>query len=126
MQNIDGPPKSNSVDGSIGVAVVILDDLKNACAAKAFKRFGGHMFAAEFGLKEGEADFVSRVFGKIPQVSARRSHPFQGLAPRRLSHQANISIPVIAGQRGKGAVGASWTSMGGRQESCQLPVVSCQ
>lgn len=46
MKDIDNPGKTNCVDGSISIAVFIIDDLEHTAATEALQRLGTRMLIA--------------------------------------------------------------------------------
>lgn len=64
MQYVDEIRELNRVDGTIGVAVEILDDLENPSPSKSLERLGSLVFAAVLGDRERPTNVVHYLTGQ--------------------------------------------------------------
>ena len=73
MQHVDNPGELNRVDRAVRVAVEIIDDLEDTCAAKAFQRLGERRLQPNLGMPETSGPVYAwprRVTASRDQASA--------------------------------------------------------
>jgi hypothetical protein len=71
MKDVDHACEPHRVDGSVGVAVIVINDLQNACSFEALKRLRIRMLLADLSQIERVADLVLNVFRQALQVISR-------------------------------------------------------
>src|SRR6266478_628481 len=79
MKDIDHFGKANGVDGPVGIAVLIIDHLKNASAAKTLQGLGTRVLIAVLRIVDRKTHDPANLVGERPQVGSGRSDPFSGL-----------------------------------------------
>jgi hypothetical protein len=70
VQHVDRIGETHSVDRTVGVAVVVFDDLQDAGSAEALQRLRARMLGAELRPEEREAYRVAYRFGKSGSSAA--------------------------------------------------------
>lgn len=79
MQNVNHASKLDRVDSTIGIAIEVIDDLKDAATAKSFKRFGRWMLSAVLGVVDRLSHHTPDILRKFAQVVSRRGYPLDWL-----------------------------------------------
>jgi hypothetical protein len=92
VQNINAAPQSHRVDRAIRIALVILDNLKDARAAKSMERLRVRMLVAILSIEQCLTDEVLDVLRKRTEVIARRGDPIEITPP--IGHGNSISILI--------------------------------
>ena len=68
MQHVNNPVKLDGIDGPVGIATIVFQDLENTAPAKSLKRFGAARFSAPLNFKERVADVFFDILRKLPQI----------------------------------------------------------
>jgi len=81
VQHVNSPGEAHGVDGAVGVAVEVVNDLQHARPAEALQRLGVRRLVAELGIPQGSADPPPNVLGECPQVVLTAADPAHRLGP---------------------------------------------
>jgi hypothetical protein len=68
MKHIDGLSKAHGVNGSISIAIMILDNFENTRSSEALQRFRGRMFVTALCLIERKADIALHLCWEAFQI----------------------------------------------------------
>lgn len=79
MKDIDQSGKANGVDGPICIAVIIIDHLQYASAAKALESLGTRMLIAVLCIVDRKTHDAANLVWERPQIVPGRSDPYSGL-----------------------------------------------
>ena len=82
VKHVNRPCESDRVNGAIGIPILMIHNLQDACASKPFERFGERGFAADLRIPQGAAHAPFNRFRQDPQIVPTRSDPADRL--RRL------------------------------------------
>src|SRR5712692_592080 len=80
MQDIHCLRKLDSIGGAVRIAVIVINDLKDPCPAKAGERLRLRVFLPLLGDIEGVTHHVLYLIRKLLQVHLRQANPKQGFS----------------------------------------------
>jgi len=66
VEHVDDPGEADGIDGSVRIAVEVIDDLQNACTTKSLERFGEGSLETHLGIPERPTDLAPDFFWETP------------------------------------------------------------
>jgi len=102
VQNVNHLSEPYGVHGAVRVAVVVFDDLDNACVTKASERLGAIMLASGLRHVKGVADCVTHLFRKAPEIASGAPDPVNLFLLALITHRPLCHIWHIDTKRQAG------------------------
>ncbi len=68
MQDVNHAGKLDGIDGTVSIAVEIIDDFKDTPATKSLERLGVWVLFSVFGVVDRLSHYQTDILGKFPQI----------------------------------------------------------